>query len=366
MAQQTSRRLRVLLASTPVGPLGSGAGGGVELTLRGIALGLTQRGHRVTVLAPEGSVVSAGSLVTVPGVPQVPSQIRGRGEPVTLPARSVLAAMWDEVRRRQADFDVVVNLAYDWLPFYLAPFLAVPIAHLVSMGSLGEAMDAAIGAVVAVRPGAVAMHSRAQAATFPFGDRVRVLGNGIDIGHYVFVPQPEPRLAWVGRISPEKGLADAFAVAEAVGLPLHVWGLMEHERVWKEAAAAHHGARAVYEGFLSTETLQAGLGRCLALLVTPRWVEAFGNVAMEALACGVPVVAYARGGPAEIVADGETGFLVPPDDVAAMAAAVRRIGEIDRAACRKRAEREYSLDALAGRVEAWLLDVAAQAATLRR
>ena len=366
MAQPIERRLRVLLASTPVGPLGSGVGGGVELTLRGIARGLLRRGHCVTVLAPEGSVASAGALVTVSGAPQVPSQTSGRGEPVTLPPRSVLAAMWDEVRRRQPDFDVVVNLAYDWLPFYLTPFLAVPVAHLVSMGSLSEAMDSAIGAVVAARPGAVAMHSLAQAATFPFGDRVRVLGNGIDIDHYAFVPRSEPRLAWVGRISPEKGLADAVAVAEAVDLPLHVWGLMEHEQVWKEAVTAHPGARAVYEGFLPTDALQAGLGRCAALLLTPHWVEAFGNVAIEALACGVPVVAYARGGPAEIVADGETGFVVPPGDVAAMIAAVRRIGKIDRAAFRRLAEREYSVDALAGRVEAWLRDVVCQSASAPR
>jgi len=49
--------------------------------------------------------------------------------------------------------------------------------------------------------------------------------------------------------------------------------------------------------------------------MTPRWMEAFGNVAIEALACGVPVIAYRRGGPAEIVQDGQTGFLVEPDSV---------------------------------------------------
>jgi UDP-glucose:tetrahydrobiopterin glucosyltransferase len=357
MTSSSDLRLRVLLASTPVGPLGSGAGGGVELTLGAIALGLARRGHQVTVLAPEGSVAPAGTLVTAQGAPQAPIQAGRRDAPVTLPPGSVLAAMWDEVRRRQADCDVVLNFAYDWLPFYLTPFLDVPVAHLVSMGSLSDAMDAAIGAVVAARPENVAMHSRAQAATFSFGDRVRVLGNGIDVARYACVLQPERRLAWVGRIAPEKGLADAFAVAAAAGLPLSVWGLMEHQEVWQDAVAAHPGARATYEGFLATEALQAGLGRCLALLVTPHWVEAFGNVAMEALACGVPVVAYARGGPAEIVADGETGFLVPSDDLPAMIKAVRRIDTIDRAACRRRAEQDYSLEALAERVEAWLLAV---------
>ena len=88
--------------------------------------------------------------------------------------------------------------------------------------------------------------------------------------------------------------------------------------------------------------------------MTPKWVEAFGNVAIEAMACGVPVIAYRRGGPAEIIVDGETGFLVEPDDIDGLVAAVGRIDEIDRVECRQRVEEEYSIPALAGRVEKWL------------
>jgi UDP-glucose:tetrahydrobiopterin glucosyltransferase len=88
--------------------------------------------------------------------------------------------------------------------------------------------------------------------------------------------------------------------------------------------------------------------------MAPKWVEAFGNVAIEAMACGVPVIAYRRGGPAEIVVDGRTGFLVEPDDIDALVAAIARIGELDRVACRQRVEEEYSTAALAARVEAWL------------
>ena len=88
--------------------------------------------------------------------------------------------------------------------------------------------------------------------------------------------------------------------------------------------------------------------------MTPRWVEAFGNVAVEAMACGVPVIAYRRGGPAEIVVDGVTGFLVEPDDVDGLAAAIGRIGEIDRSACRRQAEANFSVEALAARIDAWL------------
>ena len=351
---------RILICSTPVGPLGSGIGGGVELTLHGLVRGLSARGHEVEVVAPEGSLHLGGRVHQIAGEWQASSQSAARDAPVELPPRPVLGAMWDHVRRHQHRVDVVVNLAYDWLPFYLTPFLDVPVAHLVSMGSLNEAMDAVVEQAVLDRPGSVAVHSRAQADTFPtVADRLRVIGNGIAVERYdVQLVADRPRyLGYIGRISPEKGIDDVFAVAEATGLPMRVWGLMQDERCWAEASARHPGARVRHEGFVSTDDLQAAIGGCAAIVMTPKWVEAFGNVAIEAMACGVPVIAYRRGGPAEIVVDGETGFLVEPDDVDAVVRAVARVDEIDRVMCRQRVEERWSTTALAERVDAWLDDL---------
>ena len=88
--------------------------------------------------------------------------------------------------------------------------------------------------------------------------------------------------------------------------------------------------------------------------MTPKWVEAFGNVAIEAMACGVPVIAYRRGGPTEIITDGVTGFLVPPDDIGALVAAVAHVESLDRIRCRQRVDEEFSTQAMAARVERWL------------
>ena len=74
--------------------------------------------------------------------------------------------------------------------------------------------------------------------------------------------------------------------------------------------AERYASTLVSRGFLPTEQLQDELGRCRALLMTPKWIEAYGNVVAEALACGVPVVTYRRGGPAELVEDGVSGFVV--------------------------------------------------------
>lgn len=348
------RSLHLLLVSTPVGPLGSGLGGGVELTLHNIAQALTQRGHQITILAPTGSSLGDFNVIPVEGKLQPLAQNQERDAAITLPAQSVLGAMWQQAKLLAPQYDVLVNFAYDWLPFYLTPWFDRPIAHLVSMASLTDAMDDAIAQVVARYPHTVAVHSLAQAETFAFGDRCRCLGNGLDLSHYRFVAEPDTYLGWVGRIAPEKGIEDAIAAADQSHLSLKVWGAMPDPDYWQQVCRTYPNADVSYQGFLSTAELQAQLGQCRGLLVTPRWVEAFGNVVIEALACGVPVIAYRRGGPAEIVSHGQTGWVVEPDSVEALVEAIARLPELDRHRCRQAAEEHYSLAALGARVEDWL------------
>ncbi len=349
--------MKLLLLSTPVGPLGSGLGGGVELTLKNIAQALVLRGHTVQVVAPQGSVLEGISLIEIPGKLQTTAQTKGRQAIITLPEQAVLANMWDYARQVQADFDVLINFAYDWLPFYLTPFLPRPIAHLVSMGSLTNAMDQIIGQVAEQFPATIGVHSQSQAETFPFAEQCRILSNGLDLSLYQFCATPGNSLAWVGRIAPEKGIEDAIAAAQITGSPLTVWGAMPDPGYWQQITAAYPDAPVTYAGFLSTEQLQQQLGQCRGLLMTPHWIEAFGNVAIEALACGVPVIAYRRGGPAEIVQDGQTGWLVEPDAVEGLVEAIAKLDQIDRQTCRQQAEAQYSMAAMGDRVEAWINDI---------
>jgi UDP-glucose:tetrahydrobiopterin glucosyltransferase len=364
--------LRILIASTPVGPLGSGVGGGVELTLHTLVYGLGARGHHVEVIAPAGSLLVGTRVHQIDGVLQPSSQLAGRDAPVEIAAGSVLAAMWECVAELQHEVDVVVNLAYDWLPMYLTGILDVPVVHIVSMGSVSDAMDEAIAAVARRHPDRLALHTDAQAATFdriPFQVPFRVLGNGIVTDRYdvrLDAAGDPAHLGAVGRISPEKGWEDVAELSQRSGWPVRVWGMMQDPAYWQRILAQHPGAQLEYRGFLPTDDLQAEIGRCTAIVMTPKWVEAFGNVAVEAMATGVPVITYDRGGPAQIVVDGETGFVVPADDVDALVDAVGRIDEIDRARCRQRVDAEYSAEALAGRVEHWLRDVVLDAGAADR
>ncbi len=349
--------MKLLLVSTPVGPLGSGQGGGVELTVRCLAAELQRRGHEVLVLAPRGSQLPGTAIEAIAGNLQVPAQTQVRTEPISMPADSVLAKQWDRARALAPQFDLTVNFAFDWLPFYLTPFFPQPIAHFISMGSLSDALDEIVGRVARAFPGTLGVYTRTQAGTFSFGAACRCLGSGIDLSQYHFNRAPEAALAWLGRIAPEKALEDAAAAAAAANLPLRVFGKIQDVPYWERICREYPAVAANYGGFLETGALQAQLGRCRGLLMTPRWVEAFGNVAIEALACGVPVIAYRRGGPAEIVRPGETGFLVEPDSITGLVDAIGRLGEIDRATCRRQAESEYSLQAFGDRFERWFLDI---------
>jgi UDP-glucose:tetrahydrobiopterin glucosyltransferase len=112
-----------------------------------------------------------------------------------------------------------------------------------------------------------------------------------------------------------------------------------------------------WRGFLDTDRFQAELGHCQVFLNTPKWNEAFGNVVVEAMACGVPIATYARGGPGELVVEGRNGSLANPDDLDSLAAAVARAGLLDRGQCRRWSETHHSQPVFIDKIETWLQQV---------
>jgi UDP-glucose:tetrahydrobiopterin glucosyltransferase len=327
----------------------------------GLVAGLLARGHQVAVLAAEGSVLgpscAGAELLTATGCGQPSWQHRPRSTAVEMPPGALLPRLWDRALGEQHRFDVLLNLAYDWLPFWLTPHVSTPIAHLVSMGSVADAMDEAIEAVARWKPARLAFHTAAQAADFRLPGPPVIVGNGFDPAAYSFVTDPQPVLGWAGRIAPEKGLEDAAQVASRLGLPLQVWGLREDDAYAQAVEASVPAGTLHWRGFLPTAAFQAELGACQVFLNTPKWNEAFGNVVVEAMACGVPVAAYARGGPGELVREGINGALAAPDDLAALEQAVRRAAGMSRSGCRQWFEEHHSVAAFSQRLEAWLLSV---------
>lgn len=349
--------MKILILSTSVGALSSGIGGGVELTIYNLIQEMQRRNHIVKVVAPKGSSFPHADIIEIEGNLHIPAQTQTRDIPTTMPKNSVLANMWEYARQIQSDYDVLVNFAFDWLPFYLTPFFDTAIAHFISMGSLSDSLDLIMGKIARKYPQNFGVYTQSQANTFPFAQCCQILGSGIDLSLYQFKEKAEKKLAWLGRIAPEKALEDAVKASEITQRPLLIFGKIQDQEYWQNILKQYPHAPIEYKGFLSTIDLQQELGNCQGLLMTPRWVEAFGNVAIEALACGVPVISYARGGPAEIIIDGKTGFLVTPDSIDGLVTAIYRLREINRYDCRQCAEEIYSLTPWGNNFENWLKEI---------
>ena len=345
--------MRILFVAPPLAPIGSGESGGVETHLLTLAPLLVERGHFVGVVAPEGSLVpvSGVTVYEASGEPS-PSATRAARSAVTIArAGGLIENMWEQAFRVQDEYDAIVGVSYDWLPFYLTPFFRTPAAHWISICSAIDTVDRMIEQRWREGGLRLAVYTRSQTATFPFLDpaRVALLYGAVDPAVFAFHSEPQNRLCWAGRISPEKGLEDAIAATRMAGMPLDVCGTIQDEAYWRSLPKDS----LTYHGFLAPAELQQRYASARAMLVTPHWIEAFGNAVIEAMSCGTPVVAYNRGGPVEIIEHGQSGILVPQGDVRALAAGVREAINLDRRRVAARAA-EFSVTRMADRFEAWI------------
>ena len=347
----------MLFVGGPVGPLGSGLGGGVETNLLNLPPLLVVRGVRCAIVTPFGSVIDDErvTIFEADGSPPIYATTADRALGVTQDPNGVLERMWDVARDRQHDFDVIIALTYDWLSYYLTPFFTTPVGHIVSLSSQIDSVDIELRRQLERSPDRFAGVTRTQAATFGTlaADVMTPMFGGVDLRRCA-PPAFEVsgrRLAWVARVSREKGLRDAFEVCDRTGYALDVCGLVQEPDLLAESRAAFPAVEVIVHGFVSQRQVSDVLSHAAAMLMTHSWVEAFGNTAIEALAVGTPVISYARGGPTEIVDGGITGFLVEAGSVDAMADAVDRVGLLDRRACRRSVEERFTLDQLADR---WL------------
>ncbi len=350
--------MRIVLISTPIGFIGSGKGGGVELTLNSLVSGLISLGHSVEVIAPKNSKLDESNVKAklhfVEGEGQISWQHQNYNSPVSIPDNSLLAGMLEKGLDIAKNADVLLNMSYDWLPIWMTLNSEIPIAHIISMGSESSVISNLISKVYNKYPNNFAFHSKMQANDYPCIKKPTIIGNGFNLDNYIFQDSVKGPLAWVGRVAPEKGLEDAAYVANKLGEKLKVWGFIEDEMYASKIEKSFPHGAIDWMGFLSTNELQKELGKCRGLLNTPKWNEAYGNVIVEALACGVPVVAYKRGGPSEIIQHGQTGYLADPDDKKNMLFYVEIIEKIKRQKCREWVEKNASADIFANKVVNWL------------
>ncbi len=149
-------------------------------------------------------------------------------------------------------------------------------------------------------------------------------------------------LAFLGRVSPEKGLARAIRIARRAGMPLRVAAKIDRAdtEFFNTVIRPELGPDIAFLGEIDDSAKEEFLGRAAALLFPIEWPEPFGLVMIEAMACGTPVIAFPNGAAPEVIEDGITGFLVAGENEAA--AALRRLADFDRSRIRQRFEERFS------------------------
>jgi glycosyltransferase involved in cell wall biosynthesis len=197
--------------------------------------------------------------------------------------------------------------------------------------------------------------SRAQARML--GGGLPVINYGVDLSRIPFGERPGDFLITVGRLVPHKGADRAIAIAKAAGLPLTIVGavtpyLSDSEPFFEERVRPHvDGAAVRHFPHLSNDEVVKLMSRARAFLFPISWEEPFGLVVAEAMAAGTPVIGTPRGSLPELVEPGVTGFLGETDEE--LTELVRRAGDIDRAACRRRAEERFSFERMVSDYEAF-------------
>lgn len=179
---------------------------------------------------------------------------------------------------------------------------------------------------------------------------VATVYNGIDLSNITFREEPGDKLVFFGRIHPDKGVHLAIEVAKKCGMDLIIAVIIQDHGYFDALLRPHlNNSTVQYIGPVDPVQRDALLRESLAVLHLNTIAERFGLVMAESMAAGVPVIAMDLGSCREVIADGRTGYLVNGVDEAVRA--VARIGKIDRKACRRRVEENFTIDCMVAAYE---------------
>ncbi len=325
--------------------------GGTERVVSLLTEELVRRGHEVTLFASGDSTTSARLVPTVDSALWRLDEVRD-----ALPYWTITVG--EAYRRaRDGEFDIM-HSHLDFQAFACAALSATP-----TVTTLHGRLDLTdLKRLYARFPEAgVISISDNQREPLPDARWLGTVYNAVDVDHLPFNPRGGEYLAYLGRISPEKGLDRAIRVAALAGMPLKVAARMPLMDTSNPVIRADWE---YYEGAIKP-LLKSGhveligeigdaekpelLGNALALLFPIDWPEPFGLVMPEAMACGTPVVARRRGSVPEVVTHGVTGLIGDTDEE--LAALCRAVHTIDRRVCRAEAVTRFSPSVMAAGYE---------------
>src|SRR6059036_818439 len=315
--------------------------GGTERIVSYLTEELVRLGHEVTLFASGDSVTNARLIA--PCQRSLRKNERCK-DPV---AREVLLV--DHVLEHGDEFDVI-HFHTGYLHFPVCRCLSVP--HITTLHGRLDLPDL-VPVFDRFRDEPLISISNAQRQPLAWANWQTTIYHGLPTDLFSFRRGSDDYLAFLGRISPEKGADRAIEIAKRVGIPLKIAAKVDRadRRYFKRVVEPLlNDSHVEWLGEISDQQKNGFLGNAYALLSPIDWPEPFGLVMIEAMACGTPVIAYNRGSVPEIVEDGKTGFVVE-DELSAISA-VDRLAGLDRAEIRKIFEvrftaRRMALDYLA-------------------
>ena len=296
--------------------------------------GLVRRGVDVTLFATADSLTSARLRSVSP---------TGYEEDRDLDAKVWEGLHISEVFERADDFDLIHN-HFDFLPLTYSRLTTTPLVVTIH----GFSSDRILPVYRKYQDTAhyVAISDADRAPDLRYAATVH---HGIDLSGFTFQPEAGEYLLFFGRIHPDKGAYEAIQIARQAGRRLIMAGVIQDEEYFRTRVEPYlDGDQVTYVGSADPARRDVLLGGAFALLHPIAFKEPFGLSVVEAMACGTPVVAFERGSMREVIADGETGFLVGSveEAVAALGAAGADgpLAALDRAACRRHVEEHFSVE----------------------
>ena len=290
--------------------------------------GLVARGHDVTLFASADSITAA-RLRSVVG--------SGWSEDPSIVPKVAECLHIAQAFERAGEFDVLHN-GFDFLPLTYAGLVDTPVVTTIHGFS-----SPAILPVYERYDEQTAYVAISDADRHPALRYVATIHHGIDTA--AFTPRTDPggHVVFFGRIHPDKGTVAAIDAAERAGVPIVLAGIVQDDAYFEEQVAPRvDGDRVRFVGAVAAGDRSDFLGGALALLHLIDFDEPFGFSVVEAMACGTPVIAFARGSMAELVDEGVSGRLVT--DVDGAVEAIAGIGDLDRAAIRATAVARFGVD----------------------
>jgi len=305
--------------------------GGTELVVSYLTEELVGQGHDVTLFASGDSTTQAKLI------PICPESLRLDTKCIDQLAHHVL--MLEYVFSERHNFDIV-HFHIDYLHFPLSRR-----DQLVNITTLHGRLDIPdLGPLYQVfRDMPVVSISDSQRDPLPWANWQGTVHHGLPEDQLSMREGKGEYLAFLGRISPEKGLEEAIRIAKLVGMPLRIAAKIDRadqEYFETHIKSLQNHPLIQFVGEIGYPEKNEFLGDAAALLFPINWPEPFGLVMIEAMACGTPVIAFPRGSVPEIIDPGITGFLV--NDVEEAATAVKSISAINRTACRQQFERRFT------------------------